>query len=448
MNVVIIGGVAAGMSAASKLKRLDKSMNIIVLEKGRDVSYGACGLPYFVSDMIKDEDKLVARTADKFRDNGIDVRLESEVDAVDFTNKTVHVKTDDDAYTLPYDKLVIATGASAIQLPIPGRDLENIHPLNSLEDGRQLKALVQDSKVQSVAVIGGGYIGVEVAETLLEAGKSVTLIERESRLLMPFESFAAERVHAVLEASGARIYKGETAQAYEGDKVVKRVKTDQRTIEADVVIEAVGIKPNTQFLKHTNIALANNGAILTNEAMETSIKDVYAAGDCVSYIDALDHSKHRYIPLGTHANKAGRVIAEQIAGNDKTFAGVIGSSVLKVLDLEVARTGYNLDEARSHGYQADHVRIKARDKAGYYPHALPLEIDLVYDPKTCVILGATMVGSGIAHRINTAAIAVMQRMRADTFGDLDLAYAPPFSPVYDPVQIAANQIKCKGGKDA
>ncbi len=444
MKVIVIGAVAAGMSAASKLKRLKPDTEIIVYEKGSDVSYGACGMPYYLSDLIKNEHDLIAKTTNDFKKAGITVKINHEVVGIDVREKTVMVEHQAKSFKTPYDKLIIATGARAIRLPIPGSDLKGIHVLNTLDDARALKKALHQKTNKHIAVVGGGYIGLEVAENLILMDKEVTIIEREKGLLGLFDSFIGETVHEELTRLGVKVKINETIKAYEGTTNANVVVTDKGKYAVDLIIEAVGIKPNTEFLWDDDIKMAKNGAILVNRKMETSQKDIYAAGDCVAYPHRLKKD-HAYVPLGTHANKAGRVIAEQIAGNKKQlFTHVIGSSVLKVGELEIAKTGLGEEEAKHEKLPYKYVMIEARDKAGYYPNATPIKIKMLYHEETCSLLGAQMVGKqGVAHRINTVAVALYRDMSAEAFSKLDFAYAPPFAPVYDPLQVAAMQIHCQ-----
>ena len=445
MRLIVIGAVAGGMSAASKLRRLDPSIDITVFEKGKDVSYGACGLPYYLSGEIKSDQTLVARTPEKFREKGIDLRLNHEVTHVDAKAHTVTVFDHETkkGREEPYDKLLIATGASAIRLPVEGRDLENIHTLSSLAEGRALHDALRREDVKHVTLIGAGYIGVEMSEALRKLGLEVTVIEQEDHVLPKFSPMTGKTVGNTMRENGVDLRTGEALKGYAGKETVRKVLTDQGEIETDLVIESIGVGPNTSFLKPTGMKMLKNGAIVVNERMETSLEDIYAAGDCAAMPNRLTGGLS-YLPLGTHANKAGRVVAEQIAGNDDTFDGVIGSSVLKGFDLEIARTGLTDEEAaKSETFDVGTVEIKAPDRSGYYPGATPVEIKLYYDKKTCRIVGTEMIGkSGVAHRINVAATAISAKMTAKQVAALDLAYAPPFSPVWDPLQTACNQVKC------
>lgn len=445
VHVVIIGAVAAGMSAASKLKRLDPSIFVTVFEQGEDVSYGACGLPYFLSDIIPDERLLIARKPEAFRAAGIDLRLGHTVRFVDVSARcvTVRVNKTGQEFKQDYDRLVIATGAQPIRLDVKRGDFANIHTLGSLQDGRVLKKALSDEAVKTIAVVGGGYIGLEVIENLHKLKKEIILIERADRVLTNFEPFISKKLEEHLVEHGVTVKTGETVRAYTDQGGRGIVETDQSTYTVDLVVEAIGVRPATSFLDGTEITRLPNGAIVTDARMQTSIENVYAAGDCAAYVHAVTGKPGSYVPLGTHANKAGRVIAEQIVGNDVTFAGVLGSGVLKVFDYEVARTGLGVEEAAAAGFSVETVSITAKDKAGYYPGAVEVEVAVIYDPLTCRLLGAQMIGqAGVAHRINIMATAISAGYNATQFSGLDLAYAPPFSPVYDPLLVAVNQIKC------
>ena len=446
MKVIVIGGVATGMSAASKLKRLMQDVTIDVYEKGSDVSYGACGMPYFLSDIIPEASALIARSVAQFEHTGIRVHLNHEVINVDTNKRRIKALNHETNQTIEafYDRLIIATGAHAIRLNVPGKTLKGLHVLNSLQDAIGLKKALENA--QKVTVIGSGFIGLEVVENLLELNKEVTLIERESQIMPIFDLSMVETVYQALLKRGVTIRLNETVTAYQGTESVQTVKTDKASYDTDLVIEAIGVKPNTAFLKDTGISMLPNGAILTNHRMQTSIDNVYAGGDCASYHHIIKNES-AYIPLGTHANKAGRVIAEDIASLNTEFQGVQGSSVLKVLDYTLAKTGLTEKEAIANNIAYDLVDVTANNQAGYYPGAEKIQMRIVYDPNNCRLLGAQMLGKkGVSSRINVIAVAINQGMSASDFSKLDLAYAPPFSPVWDPLQVATNQIDCTKGE--
>ncbi|MFO7970083.1 MAG: CoA-disulfide reductase [Candidatus Izemoplasmatales bacterium] len=441
MKTIIIGGVAAGMSGASKLRRLDKDAIIHVYEKGTDLSYGACGMPYYLGGLIENEEKLIARTKSDFEKKNIKVFLKHEVVKVNPKAKTIEVKNLEQNKIIndKYDKLVIAVGTKANRTNILGTDKANIQVLNKLSDARKLKPLID--KAKSVAIIGGGYIGLEIAENLAHLGKKVDIIERLPQLLPIYDKVIAKKAQTALEAIGVNIYLEENLEEYLQKNNKTIIKTNKNSFEEDLVIEAIGVRPNTEFLKDIGLDMLSNGAIIVNDKMETSLKDIYAGGDCVSYHHLLTN-KNAFVPLGTHANKAGRVIAENIAGNKEIFSGIVGSNIIKVDKLAIAKTGLGYQEAKRENFNYEYVDITAKNQAGYYPGAKEIFIRIVYEPKTGILKGAQIVGEkGVSSRINIMALAITKGLTAKEFSGLDLAYAPPFSPVWDPLQIATNQIK-------
>lgn len=438
MKVIVIGGVAAGMSAAAKLKRLNKDVTIRVYEKGSDLSYGACGMPYYLSNIIPDANHLVARTKEAFKKDGIDVFTQHEVVSLNSETKTIQVKHKNNMIEDTYDKLIVATGAHAIRLPVEGSDLSGIHVLNSLEDAKNLKEALK--KATTIGVIGAGFIGCEVAENLIHMNKKVIVIERLDQVLGIYDKDMSLHAQKALEDAGVLLKMSEDLKGYEGDTCVKKIITNKQSYDVDLVIEAIGVRPNTSFLDETDIKRLNNGAIIVNDHMETSLKDVYAAGDCVAYEHHMTHESI-FLPLGTHANKAGRVIASNIAGIDDYFKGVMGSNVVKVMDLTVAKTGLTMKEANARGLDYDFVDVTANNHAGYYPGAEKIYMRIVYEKKTLILKGAQLIGKkGVSDRINIMAVAISNHMTAKAFSQLDLAYAPPFSSVWDPLQVATNQI--------
>ncbi len=450
MRVLVIGGVAAGMSAASKLKRENPQATIKVYEKGSDLSYGACGMPYYISDVIKNDTALIARTKKGFEERGISVALHSEVTGLDEHKKTITIENlkTGKITTDHYDKLIIASGAHAIRLPVEGSDLDEIHVLNSLDDARYLKECLSKKTVKNVTVIGAGFIGIEVVETLREMNIAVHLVERETQVLPQYDQDIITHVEQSLKAHNVTLHMGQTLQAYKqsGDKVT--VITDKTQFETDFVIEAIGVRPNTMFLENTSINRLKNGAIIVNDKNETNVKDIYAAGDCATVYHRLKDSYEAYIPLGTHANKAGRIIAAQLSGEEKRFKGVIGSNILKAFELTVAKTGLSEKEAQAMQVNYGTITTKTASHAGYYPNATPIHTKVIYDKTTCRILGAQMIGEqGVGSRINIFATAIWNEMTAKGISEMDLAYAPPFASVWDSVQITTNQIKCHKGED-
>lgn len=441
MKVIIIGGVAAGMSAAAKLKRLNKDAVIHVYEKGTDLSYSGCGMPYFLGDVITDEKKLIARTKEEFMKNDIKVFLKHEVIKVIPEHKEIQIRDLKNNLMIKdaYDKLLIATGTYAKQTQVDGSNEVKIHVLNQLHDMRALKPVID--KAKSVAIIGGGYIGVEVADNLIELDKKVHLIQRGDQLLSVYYKDIASKAKDILEDLGVNIYLNESLKSYEKDNDKIIVKTDHRKLKVDVVIEAIGVSPNTAFLDGSGINMLDNGAIITNKFFETNIKDIYAAGDCTSYHHIIK-DELAYVPLGTHANKSGKIVAQNMVGKNITFSGIVGSNILKVGEFAFAKTGIGIDEAKKLNLDYDYVDITAKHQTSYYPGAKDLFIRFVYEKTSLILKGAELVGiTGVSDRINIMALAITKRMTASEFAELDFAYAPPFSPVWDPLLIAASQIK-------
>lgn len=441
MKTIIIGGVAAGMSAASKLRRLDKNVIINVYEKGSDLSYSGCGMPYYIGGVIQDESKLIARRKEEFEAKNINVFVNHEVVSVNPNRKTVGIldRNKNKIITDTYDKLVIATGTVAKRTNVPGSDLVKVYVLNQLTDARELKAAI--SEVTSVAIIGGGYIGLEVAENLATKGIEVHIIEVLDHLLNIYDKDVAKRAEKALTDIGCKIHLSEALKSYELNGLKTKVLTDRNEYDVDMVIEAIGVRPATDFLESSGIRMLKNGAIHVNDYMETSQKDVYAAGDCVAYRHIITNEEV-FVPLGTHANKSGRIIAENIVGNNVMFPGIIGSNVIKVANLTFAKTGLGIKEAKRLNFDYELVDIKSRDRSGYYPGSKEIHVRIVYDPNTGVLKGAQIVGEqGVSDRINVMAVAIFKGTTAAEFSQMDLAYAPPYNTVWDPLQIATNQIK-------
>jgi NADPH-dependent 2,4-dienoyl-CoA reductase/sulfur reductase-like enzyme len=444
MKTIIIGGVAAGMSAASKIRRGQYDSEVVVYEKGSTLSYGACGLPYFISNVIQDENKLIARTKEQFEDMGIDIFIRHEVIDVDDTKKNITIKNlqTNQIFTDSYDKLLIASGASPIVFPWEGRNLDGIYTLSSLDDGKFLKNKLQNQNIQNIVIIGAGFIGVELVETMLKLQKNVTLIELQNQILPVFDKEITKKLEEELKDHGATVKLGEKVLHFEGEKTIAKVVTDKNVYNADLVVVAVGVKPNTSFIQNTNIATLQNGAIIVNAEMQTNVQDIYAAGDCASINHLVHNSNQFYIPLGTNANKQGRVAGENILGNKKHFPGALGTTVIKVCSMEAGKTGISEKEAIRFNYDYKTTLVKSYNHASYYPNPLPMWIKLIYQKRTHRILGAEIVGyDQSAIRINMIAVAIHNNMTTEELGMVDFCYAPPFAGVWDAVHIAANSAK-------
>ena len=441
MKTIIIGGVAAGMTAAAKLKRLVPSQQIHVYEKGNDLSYSGCGMPYYLGDIVQDEAKLIARYASDFQQQGIDVFLSHEVTAVDPVTKQVTVKNllTKESFQDSYDDLIIGTGTVANRTNVPGSETARVYVLNQLSDMRLIKQDIK--KDRHVAIIGGGYIGVEVAENLAHLGMVVHLFQSGKQLLSVFDEAIADKAKVALEAMGVIVHLNEQLTEYQTNGPKTMVVTNQGTVDVDLVIESIGVRPNTAFLRPLGLTMLDNGAIVTNAHGETSIPHLYAAGDCAAYYHQIKQ-EFVYVPLGTHANKTGRIVAEHIAGLPTAFPGIVGSNILKVATLAFAKTGLGIDEALRLGLDFDYVDVTAKHQTSYYPGATDLFMRIVFEKQTGILKGAQLVGeNGVSDRINIMALAITKEMTAAEFAQLDFAYAPPFSPVWDPLLVAANQIK-------
>ena len=352
MKVIIIGGIAAGTSAAAKLRRIHKDAEIIMYEKSKIVSFGACGLPYFVGNFFNDSENMIARTPEAFIKSGVDVKLEHEVINIDFDNKKVTVKDikSNETFDDSYDKLMIATGSSSIIPPIKNLELENVYTLKSMEDGKMLKHLISDEKNKKIAIIGAGFIGLEAVEAAKHNNKEVSVFQLEDRILKDvFDKEITDLLEEELRSKGVDLYLNETVKELVGeDNRVKKVISSNREIEADIVIVATGVRPNTGFIKSDKLKMLKNGAIIVDEYGRTSIEDVYAAGDCAT-IKQIVTNEDAYVPLATGANKLGRIVGENIGGNDIAFQGSLSSSCIKVLDMEAGRTGITESKAEALG---------------------------------------------------------------------------------------------------
>jgi NADPH-dependent 2,4-dienoyl-CoA reductase/sulfur reductase-like enzyme len=443
MKVIAIGGVALSMSAVSKLKRLNNKMNIIVYEKGEVLSYGACGMPYYISDEIKNANKLVARSKEQFSDLGIEVKVKHEVIKVHDSSKEVEVLNleTNEVFLDSYDKLIIGTGASAIVPPWKNVNLKNIFKLSVFEDSIAIKKEIDKGHIKKVTVIGAGFIGLEMVEAFLTRGLDVTLIQLDPQILSIFDSELTIPIEEHLKGKGVNLLLNEKVLGFDGLNTVDKVVTDKGEYSTDLVLVSIGVKPNTKFLESSNIKLSKNGAVEVNQFMETNILDVYSGGDC-AMIYNLALKENSYLPMGNNANKQGRVIAENISGNRFKFNGVLGTIVIKIVDMEAAMTGINekLAIAKNIGYKT--VTITGKNHAGYYPNPQPITVKVIYEPNTFKILGAEMVGyKDTALRINVFAVAIQKEMTTKELGYLDLAYAPPFAGVWDVIHVAVNNAK-------
>ncbi len=444
MRVIIIGGVAAGMSAAAKLKRMKPETEVVVYEKTDIVSFGACGLPYYVGGFFDDSNNMIARSPEKFRETGIDLYTKHEVLSVDFNNKKIIVKDleNNREFEDSFDKMMIATGASAIIPPIKNINLENVHTLKSMEDGIKLRELMNKEENKRVAIIGAGFIGLEGVEAAKKQGKEVSIFQLQDRILPGvFDKEITDVLEEEIRKHNVDLHLDELVTELKGDKKVTHVVTNKGEVEADIVIISTGVRPNTSFLKDADIDMLPNGAIVVDEYGQTSIKDVYSAGDCAT-VPHIITGKPSYVPLATGANKLGRIVGENLAGASNSFQGSLGSSCLKVMNMEAARVGLSEEEAKNLGINYKAKFISDMNQTNYYPGRDKIYVKLVYDADTKVILGGQVCGyKDSVQRANVIAACVFAKMTTNQLGMLDLCYAPPFARTWDVLNVAGNVSK-------
>jgi NADPH-dependent 2,4-dienoyl-CoA reductase/sulfur reductase-like enzyme len=443
MNFVVIGGDAAGMSAASRAKRLQPETQVIVLEQTEDVSYSACGMPYNIADAGREIDDLVVRQADVFRrKQGIDLLTGYRVDAIDPAEKTVSglIQSSQEPFRFNYDRLLIATGGRPKTPDLPGFGLPGVLALKSLDDGRKIKQFIQNHPVKRAVIIGMGYIGLEMAEALRARGISVEMVKPGPDLLPWMHRDLAGVVEKELIGNHVGLHPGRAITAIEQTTERLKVVCDDGSLAADMVLVAVGLVPNSELAADAGIETGIGNAISVDRRMQTSDPAIYAAGDCADAIHVVT-GKKTWVPLALRANRAGWAVADNVCGNATELDGVAGTAVFKAFDLQVARTGLSLEEARGNGFDPAEVVIKSASRAHNHPGAQPVWVQLVGDKATGRLLGAQMVGrESAAHRINAAVVALHNHMTVDAFAQTDLAYAPPFGPVWDPLLTAANQL--------
>ncbi len=430
------------MSAASRARKLNPQLEIIVLEKGRHISYGTCGLPYYLSGQVADARELIVYTADFFREKrNIDVRLEHEAIEIEPGRKCVQaLHHTAQPVVIGYDKLVIATGG-APEHAVPGSDLGGVFTCNDLEGTIRLRDFVEQQRPRRAVIIGSGYIGLEVADALVQRSMEVTILERSESVLEGIEPEVGERVEASLGQHRVRLLKNAAATAITSDargQATGVLYGAGGSQPADLVVLATGIVPRAELAQSAGIQTGRTGAIAVDERMLTSVSSIYAAGDCAE-VRHLVTGQPAYVPLGTTANKQGRVAGENAAGGHARFEGVVGTLVTQVFELGVAKTGLSVRQAQAHGFQPDCVTITSTSRAKYFA-GKPVLVKLVWGRTTGRLLGCQMAGEeGIAKRIDVAAVALHARMRIPEMLHLDLSYAPPFAPVWDPILIAANE---------
>lgn len=444
MKVIIIGGIAAGMSAAAKLKRNQKEAQVIVYEKSPHISFGACGLPYFVGGFFDNYKEMIVRTPEQAIKSGIEVYVEHEVVKVNVQEKTVEVKNlkTHEVFKEAYDKLMISTGASPIIPPIKNLELKGVYTLRSMEDGQKLREKMHDVAVQRIGIIGAGFIGLELAEAAKKLGKKVSIFQLEDRILKSaFDKEITDILEAELREVGVDLYVNTMVTALKGTDQVEQVVFGDQMVDVDLVILATGVRPNTSFLKDTGIEMLPNGAIIIDHEGKTSVQDIYSAGDCAS-VPHLLKEEPAYIPLATNANKLGRIVGDNLGGAQVRYEGALGSSCLKVMHMEAGRTGLSEEEAAQIGIPYKTAFITDKNQTSYYPGQEDISIKLIYHGETKVLLGGQVVGKKDAvQRTNVLAAAIYGKMTTNQLGMLDLCYAPPFARTWDALNIAGNVAK-------
>jgi len=442
MRFVVIGGDAAGMSAASRAKRNAPDLEVTVFEQTRDVSYSACGMPYNIADPARDMEDLVVRHAQVFREKqGIDLRTGHRVESIDMMGKTVSGRTVEGAgFDLPYDKLLIATGASPIMPALPGFDLPGVLALKSLEDGRKIRQFLLERAAKKAVIIGMGYIGLEMCEAFSARGIKMEMIKPGPVLLPWMNSDLADTVTRELEEKGVNIHLGQRVEGIEKKGDGLRVLSQGLSLDCHMVLVAVGIAPNSGLAERGGLSLGPDKSIAVDRTLCTSNPNIFAAGDCADAYHVVTGRKV-WIPLALRANRAGWAVADNVTGKKTELHGVAGTAVFKVFGLEVARTGLSVKEAKEAGFEPAETVIRSRSRAHAHPGSTTLAVQMVGDRRSGRLLGVQMVGKeGAAHRVNAPAVALHAGMTVAEFSQSDLAYAPPFSPVWDPMLTAANQL--------
>ena len=444
MKVVIVGGVAGGATAAARIRRLDEQAKIVVFERSGYISYANCGLPYYIGGVIEDPEELTLQTPESFFSRfRIQMKVRHEVTAIHPDKKTVIVKNLEtgEIFEESYDKLLLSPGAKPVRPDLPGINSSKVFTLRTVEDTFRIKDYINENNPRSAVMVGGGFIGLEVAENLRDLGMDVTIVQKPIQLMSPFDSDMASFIHAEMRRHGVKLALGYSAEGFaEKNGGIDVLLKDSAPLHADMVVLAIGVTPESSLAKDAGLALGLKGSILVNDRMETSVPDIYAVGDAVQV-------KHRVtgedalIALAGPANKQGRIAADNICGGDSRYQGSQGSSVIKVFDMTAAITGINETNARKSGLDVEAVILSPMSHAGYYPGGKVMTMKAVFEKGTYRLLGAQIVGyEGVDKRIDVLATAIHAGMKATQLKNLDLAYAPPYSSAKDPVNMAGFMI--------
>ena len=438
-KILIVGGVAGGASCAARIRRLDESADIIMFEKGEYISFANCGLPYYIGDMIKDREDLIIQTPQKFRDRfNVDVRTNSEVTSIDTDGKTVTVRTKESTYKERFDTLVLSPGTTPIRPPLPGIDSPIVFTLRNIPDTDRIRAYVDKKLARRAVVIGGGFIGLEMAENLRHRGLEITLVEMLDQVFTPADKEMASILHQHLTMNGVRLILGDGVKEIipTGDACAEVVLNSSKRIPTELIILSIGVKPDTEFVKNSGIAMSDRGTIIVDGHMRTDKPDVYAVGDAVEVVDFVS-GKKVHVPLAGPANRQGRIAADNIAGIDTVYKNTQGTAICKIFDLTIAVTGINEKNAKRWEIPFLKSYTHGSSHASYYPGSFPLSIKILFDPKSGKLLGTQIIGKeGVDKRIDIFATALRHGLTVYDLAELELAYAPPYGSAKDPVNIA------------
>ena len=440
MKIVIVGGVAGGATAAARIRRLDETAEVVVFERSGYVSYANCGLPYYVGGTIQDAGELTLQTPESFWERfRIRMQVRHEVRAIHPERKTVTVCALDtgEEFEEPYDKLLLSPGAMPTKLRLTGGDSDRVFTLRTVEDTLAIHTFIKEQAPKTAVLAGGGFIGLELAENLRKRGLEVTIVQLDPQLLLPLDPEMAAFLHGEMRRNGVRLLLSHTVEGFQPRaNGVQVLLKDADPIQADLVVMAIGVTPDTHLAKEAGLELGVRGSIVVNDRMETSVPDIYAVGDAVQ-VRQLVSGQETLVSLAGPANKQGRIAADNICGLDSRYTGALGSSVLKAFDLTVAATGLNESAAKKAGIPCDKVYLSPASHAGYYPGGTVMTMKVLFQPETFRLLGAQIVGyDGVDKRIDVLATAIRAGLTGPELAELDLAYAPPYSSAKDPVNMA------------